>query len=122
MEPFIAWLNRELDDRGWPRAEAARRGGISESMFSKVIGGFANPGIDFCRGVSRAFGVPMEDVFRLAGILPARPAVRARRIVYEVDMDEQLLMLWRALTPEDQALVRDLLERLQPKTRIIGDE
>lgn len=97
MESFVNWLNAELDRRGWSRSEAARRGGISDSMFGKVIGGFANPGIDFCRGVSRAFDVPMEEVFRLAGILPARPAgVRERRVGYEVTMNTDVQALWRS--------------------------
>lgn len=39
-------------------------------MLDKVIGGFANPGLDFCRGIARAFNMPLEDVFRRAGILP----------------------------------------------------
>ena len=69
-EDFVTWLNRELDERGWSRSEAARRGEFSPSMLDKVIGGFANPGLDFCRGIARAFNMPLEDVFRRAGILP----------------------------------------------------
>lgn len=69
-EDFIVWLNQQLDLRGWSRSEAARRGGVSPSAFDKVIGGFAKPGIRFCRGVARAFDVPLEEVQRLAGILP----------------------------------------------------
>lgn len=130
MEAFVTWLNAELDRRGWPRSEAARRGEISESMWSKVISGYANPGIDFCRGVSRAFNVPLDEVFRLAGILPAQAPAngrpvreRTRRIIYQVGADADILDLWRALAPDDQALVRDLLERLTAvPPRIIGDE
>lgn len=121
-EKFANWLNAELDRRGWSRSEAARRGEISASALDKVINGYANPGLEFCRGISRAFGMPMEDILHLAGILPpptAPPAVRERRIVYEVNGEETLLGLWRALSVEDQALVRDLLVRLAP-TRIVG--
>lgn len=58
METLITWINQQLNDRGWSRSEAARRGGISSSMIDKVIGGFAQPGLDFCKGISRAFNVP----------------------------------------------------------------
>lgn len=69
-ESFAKWLNAELDKRNLSRSEAARRGGISPSMFDKVIGGFAKPGVDFCRGVAKTFRVPLEEVYRRAGLLP----------------------------------------------------
>ena len=70
MEGFAGWVQSKLDEKGWSRLEAARRGEISASMFDKVINGYANPGPDFCTGVARAFGIPPEDVFRRAGLLP----------------------------------------------------
>lgn len=70
-EDFSSWLNALLNDRGWSRSEAARRGGISASMFDKVITGNAQPGLDFLRGIHRAFGLSLEEVMRQAGILPA---------------------------------------------------
>lgn len=71
MASFAEWITQELDKRGWSRSEAARRGGISASMMDQVIGGFAKPGIRFCEGLARAFGLSLEEVFRRAGILPA---------------------------------------------------
>lgn len=46
------------------------------------------------------------------------------RLVYEVNGDELVLQLWRALSPEDQRIVRDLMERLAPENqaRIVGEE
>lgn len=70
MTEFAMWIQRELDRRGWSRSEAARRGEISPSAIDKIMGGFANPGIEFCKGISRAFAMPLEDVFRQAAILP----------------------------------------------------
>jgi transcriptional regulator with XRE-family HTH domain len=65
---FSVWLNQELETRGWSRSEAARRGKVSASMFDKVINGQAKPGINFCRGVAKAFNLPVIEVFRRAGI------------------------------------------------------
>jgi transcriptional regulator with XRE-family HTH domain len=130
QEQFVTWLNRELDQRGWSRSEAARRGEISASMIDKVIGGFSNPGIEFCKGVSRAFKLPLEDVFRLAGILPAKmvpPELRVnqRGIVYNIDTEERgrrIMAAFNALTVDDQVLIMAMIERLAGiEPRIIGE-
>lgn len=125
---FGAWLDRELQARGWSQSEAARRGEMSSQMVNALVNGQANPGLDSCQGIARAFKIPLEDVFRFAGILPAqskdRPVRDRMRVVYEVDGDELVLQLWRALSPEDQRIVRDLMERLVPsnQARIVGEE
>lgn len=123
---FSTWLDRELQTRGWSQSEAARRGAISSQMVNAVVNGQANPGLDFCKGIARAFKLPLDDVFRLAGILPTPPApppqTRERRIVYNVNTDELVLDLWHALGHEDQAIVHELMERLaQLEPRIIGE-
>jgi len=123
-ESFPRWLNQQIQDHGWTQAEFARRANISTSHVSRVIAGTHEAGLEFFQGTSRTFRMPMEDVLRLAGILPPRaPAVRERRrIVYEVDGEERVLALWRALSVEDQARVRDLMERLAvlDEPKIIG--
>jgi transcriptional regulator with XRE-family HTH domain len=127
METFAQWIDRELDQRGWSRNEAARRGGISDSMFSKVINGYANPGIDFCRGVGRAFGMPLEDVLRLAGILPIKSArTNDHGPVYHIanNLSEREARAFERLGITDQELVVALTERLAGIVagRIIGEE
>jgi transcriptional regulator with XRE-family HTH domain len=92
MEDFVEWLNAELESRGWSRSEAARRGGISESMFSKVIGGHTRPGIEFCRGLARAFAIPLDEVFRRAGLLPTRGA----------EGQEELLHYYEGMSSQDR--------------------
>jgi transcriptional regulator with XRE-family HTH domain len=72
METFAEWLQSELDERGWSRLEAAKRGKISASIFDKVINGYSQPGLKFCVGIARAFNVPAETVLRRAGLLPLR--------------------------------------------------
>lgn len=127
MDAFVSWINTELNERGWSRSEAARRGGFSPSTLDKVIGGFSGPGPTLCRGLARAFERPPDEVFRLAGILPMqakqpRPVRDSRRVVYEINGDEVLLAQYRALSAADQALVRDLIERLgRLEPRIIGE-
>jgi transcriptional regulator with XRE-family HTH domain len=59
---FSERIVRELDKKGWSRSEAARRGGISSSMFDKVINGYAEPGIKFLKGIAQAFGISLAEV------------------------------------------------------------
>jgi DNA-binding XRE family transcriptional regulator len=99
---------------------------MSSQMVNAVVNGQANPGLDFCKGISRALKMPLEDVFRLAGILPPKPpggGFRPRRIVHQGNTADRLVELWGLLAPEDQQRVLDLAERLAPlpEPRIIGD-
>lgn len=121
---FGEWLDHEISRRGWSQSELARRGGVSASAVQQVVTGITRPGPRVCQAVARAFEMPPEEVFRLAGLLTtSRPVRDGRRIVYEVNGDDLILDLWRALSPEDQAIVRDLMERLaRIEPRIIGGE
>jgi transcriptional regulator with XRE-family HTH domain len=56
---FSEWVVVELDERGWSRSEAARRGGISPSMFDKVINGQAKPGLEM---VKRYLSIVQSDI------------------------------------------------------------
>ena len=120
---FTTWLSRELDERGWSQSEAARRGQISGTMISMVLSEQARPGLDFMRGIARAFNIPLEDVFRLAGVLPPR-VVSEGRVRYQVGGDDEvrLVQLYRELPEDEQGLVMELIERLTGRVvaRIVG--
>lgn len=124
MTDFSLWLGQELERRGWSRSEAARRGEISPSSLDKVMGGFGNPGTRFCRGIARAFQISPEEVYRLAGLLPA--AVTDHKLVYHIgnNLDERLAKAFGRLDLHDQERLVDLAERLAGVVagRIIGDE
>ena len=120
---FGEWLDKELIQRGWSQSELARRGGVSPSTVQQAVTGITKPGPRLCQAIARAFGMPAEEVFRLASLLPSVPVVRSRRIIYETDTGDRILELWRRLNPDDQALISALLERLAAVApRIIGDE
>lgn len=70
MNDFNRWLQDELNKRGWSQGDAARKGGFSESMFSKVLNESSRPGPKFCRGIAKAFNLSYEEVQRRAGLLP----------------------------------------------------
>lgn len=68
---FANWLGEEIKARGWDLAEFARRARITPPQVSRVLSGTRGPGLDFYRGVAAALGMPLEEVFRKAGVLPA---------------------------------------------------
>ena len=98
MEDFATWLVSELEKRGWSRAEAARRGGISSVAIDRVVNGSMNPGYRFTRGIAQAFGISDEEVARRAGLLPkmgewpARLNDLARRVTDLADVEQQTVM------------------------------
>ena len=67
---FVNWLGRELQQRGWNKAELARRGGITDSQVSRVLNGDQGPGTEMLRAVAAAFDVPLYEVYVRAGLLP----------------------------------------------------
>lgn len=81
---FIEWIEQELASREWKQATLAQVIGASEGMVSMVLRGERKPGPDFCNKIAKAFGIPAEAVFRMAGLLPALPEEDdelARRVV-----------------------------------------
>lgn len=70
---FVEWLEGELNDRGWNSSELARRSGVSQSAISLVLNGERNPGNSFCDGIARAFKIPPDTVYQMAGLLPVKP-------------------------------------------------
>jgi transcriptional regulator with XRE-family HTH domain len=131
MPDFVKWLTGEITRRGWVDAEFARRGVISPQAVNQVINGVTNPGLKFYQATAQALEIPLEDVFRLAGILPAKlipPELRVnqRGVVYNIDTEERgrrIMAAFNALSVDDQVLIMAMIERLAGVApRIIGEE
>jgi len=104
---------------------------MSSQMINAIINNQANPGLESCQGIARAFKMPLEDVFRMAGILPPKlipPELRVnqRGVVYNIDTEERgrrIMAAFNALSVDDQVLIMAMIERLAgAEPRIIGDE
>lgn len=95
---FADWLLQTILERDITQAELAKRSGLSEASISLVINGKRNAGADFCERVARVLNLPVDDVFRRAGLLPIVAMVDERdREVSEImskldsnDKDEML--------------------------------
>lgn len=73
MNTLADWLIKELKIREWTQAELARRAGVSRAAISDVISGKRNMGTELAQSVAEALKAPVEEVYRVAGILPSSP-------------------------------------------------
>ncbi len=72
-------------------------------MMDQVIGGFANPGLDYCRWLALAFNLPLETVLRRAGILAGEE---------QAPGEEELLTYYRALSERGRRLGLALMQEI----------
>ena len=91
---FTDWLDNELDSRSWSRAELARRAGVTESSLSLIYSGAREPGTKVCDGIAKAFRIPPDNVYRIAGLLPSQPSTNQdvkelEHIYHELTEDNQ---------------------------------
>lgn len=67
---FSAWLFEEMETRHWSQADLARESGLSRGAVGNVLRQERDPGKDFLIGIAKAFHLPIEEVFKIAGIFP----------------------------------------------------
>ncbi|MHB9132901.1 MAG: helix-turn-helix domain-containing protein [Armatimonadota bacterium] len=108
---FGKWLAEELRQRRWDQLEIRRQGGLTSAQISRIISGERKPGPTACVVIARALGLPPEEVFRRAGLLPpAREPVEGTR---------DLVYLFEHLDEEDRQrlllIARVFWEKKQPK-------
>ncbi|MBN1890444.1 MAG: helix-turn-helix transcriptional regulator [Thermoflexales bacterium] len=60
--------------RDWNASEAAYRMRVPSGTISRVLNGTRRAGPDLCQRIAKAFNEPLENIYRLAGLLPATPA------------------------------------------------
>lgn len=149
---FVDWIQYNLDERGWKRVELTRIGGINSGYVSQVMNREKLPGIDFCKGIARAFDMRDIDVLKIAGLIedveprqysPAvesaaqreRDEARVRRGMLlsaqrEVERAEtgqgrvlEQVRQWRGLIGQaDFEFKRDVLEALDVRVTLRADE
>jgi transcriptional regulator with XRE-family HTH domain len=105
QQPFIDWLQHELQQRGWNQAELARRSRLTTAQVSRIMTGEQSPGPVSCQKLARALHLQPEDVFRRAGLLP--PAVKPP------DGTEELVSLFSALSEADRRRLLIIARGLQ---------
>ena len=71
LEVFLNWLNDVMREKNITQADIARTKHVKPSsvsmLFSQQV---KSVGIDMCKAISAATGIPLEAVYRKAGLLP----------------------------------------------------
>jgi transcriptional regulator with XRE-family HTH domain len=63
---FGKWVTEEYQGRGWTMRELSRRSGLSISYVSAIVSGDKEPGAKLFLGLSKAFGIPINEIERKA--------------------------------------------------------
>ena len=110
MNDFIAWLQKQLDDRGWGYNELGRRSGQSGANVSYVMTRKQRPTFDFCAAIAGPLGEAPEAMFRRAGLLPNMPPIQDATW-------RELSDIMRDMTPDERQHVIDYAKWLRRRNR-----
>jgi transcriptional regulator with XRE-family HTH domain len=67
---FSAWLQDEMDKRDWSQSDCARAADLNRAVINKLLNGKCKPQPSTLTALARAFKIPVETVYRAAGLLP----------------------------------------------------
>jgi transcriptional regulator with XRE-family HTH domain len=67
---FSEWLQQEMTRRKWGHADLANAAGINRQVIWGWINRGKKPTEERLRAVAKALGLPVEEVYRAAGLLP----------------------------------------------------
>ncbi|NMC30718.1 MAG: helix-turn-helix transcriptional regulator [Pelolinea sp.] len=73
MVEFSEFIQRELSKRGWSQADFARRSGMTTGGVSMLLNQTRKPSPDTLKIIAQVFDIPIETIFRIAGLLPPVP-------------------------------------------------
>jgi len=71
---FVDWLEGEIEKGNLRQADIANTGLVSRSavslLFSRTTKSLS---FEMCEAISEAMKIPLEDIYRKAGLLPSKP-------------------------------------------------
>lgn len=67
---FKDWLLAEMNRRHWSQSDLARSAELNRAVINKLLNGQPTPRPTTLKAIARAFKIPVESVYRVAGLLP----------------------------------------------------
>lgn len=73
---FPQWLQNQMDERGWGQAELAKRSKVNRQVIWSYLNRRRNkPDEDVLKKIAEALEIPVEQIYRAAGILSAEEPI-----------------------------------------------
>ena len=105
LSSFLNWLQSEMNEKNLTPADIARTGFVTSSAVSLLFSmKTKSVSYDMCRAISTATDVPLEIIYRKAGLLPQKADLDELR--------EQILLDTADMTPDEQ---REILAYIRMK-------
>lgn len=106
MDKFEEWLSKAMKRRGLhSQAELARLSGVSRQTISYWFSGKSKQPDEFSlQKIAKALGVPVEQAYRAAGILP--PDSKVNEDIEEINE------LAKSLSKDDLNVVKEFIKTL----------
>jgi len=70
---FKEWLLKEMGLRGLSQSDLARSAELNRAVINKLLNGQSAPSPATLESIARAFKMPIESIYRIAGLLPTLP-------------------------------------------------
>lgn len=121
---FPEWLEDKMTEKGWSQSELARKSGLTRQAINYYLSDKSKQPDEFAlQKLAKAFKIPVEQVYRAAGLLP--PANGNDPWVEE--MDHKLRQLSPGLREVADRFINSLAEseeaerrKAKPKTKSAG--
>jgi transcriptional regulator with XRE-family HTH domain len=103
---LASYLREKLNERDWSVRHFARLLGISHTHANDIVNQEAKPSMELLRKMADILATPMEDLLRLYGVLPPRPAPGSEEAIRKQKAD----YYFSRLSPEQQQLILQTME------------
>jgi len=111
---FTEWLQIEMDKRGWSQSECARACDLNRAVINKLLNGKCKPQPVTLIAIARGFKIPVETVYRAAGLLPSsnhddettQELIHIFKSIQSPQRKATALMLLKALVAEEENQLR----------------
>ncbi len=84
---FVDWLTAQLQEKNWSQAELARRSGLHKQSIHYYLTQTVRPPHPHALAkIACALGLPVEEVYRVAGVLSTPPEINEtiEEIMHEI--------------------------------------
>ncbi len=111
---FTEWLQTEMDKRGWSQSDCARACELNRAVINKLLNRKCRPQPATLMAIARGFKIPLETVYRAAGLLPPNndgdettlEVIHIFQSLQSPQRKATALMLLKALVAEEETQLR----------------